>query len=152
MILKPVAVFPDPFRKKPNILVLCDTWVWDSKESEESKECKESDKFKTLRPANTNFRHFAQEIFENKEVKSAVPWYGIEQEYTLFEKTDHFTKWPLGWPSGGYPGPQGPYYCSVGAMTCYGRAIMDAHYRCCLYAGVKISGTNGEVMPGQWEF
>ena len=29
---------------------------------------------------------------------------------------------------------------------------MEAHYRCCLYAGVNISGTNAEVMPGQWEF
>ena len=26
------------------------------------------------------------------------------------------------------------------------------HYKACLYAGVTISGTNGEVMPGQWEF
>ena len=22
----------------------------------------------------------------------------------------------------------------------------------CLYAGIKISGVNGEVMPGQWEY
>ena len=29
---------------------------------------------------------------------------------------------------------------------------MDAHYKACLYAGVKISGSNAEVMPGQWEF
>lgn len=29
---------------------------------------------------------------------------------------------------------------------------MDAHYRACLYAGVKVSGTNAEVMPAQWEF
>jgi glutamine synthetase len=29
---------------------------------------------------------------------------------------------------------------------------MDAHYRTCLYAGLRISGTNAEVMPGQWEF
>lgn len=29
--------------------------------------------------------------------------YGIEQEYTLLQKN---VKWPLGWPSGGYPGPQ----------------------------------------------
>lgn len=29
---------------------------------------------------------------------------------------------------------------------------MDAHYKACLFAGVNISGTNGEVMPGQWEF
>jgi glutamine synthetase len=29
---------------------------------------------------------------------------------------------------------------------------MDAHYKACLYSGVKISGSNAEVMPGQWEF
>lgn len=34
----------------------------------------------------------------------------------------------------------------------YARDIVDAHYRACLYAGVKVSGTNAEVMPAQWEF
>merc|ERR1712115_456758 len=34
----------------------------------------------------------------------------------------------------------------------YGRDIVEAHYRACLYAGVNISGTNAEVMPAQWEF
>jgi glutamine synthetase len=29
---------------------------------------------------------------------------------------------------------------------------MESHYKACLYAGVEISGTNGEVMPGQWEY
>jgi len=29
---------------------------------------------------------------------------------------------------------------------------MDAHYKTCLYGGIKISGTNAEVMPGQWEY
>lgn len=29
---------------------------------------------------------------------------------------------------------------------------MEAHYKACLYAGVTISGTNAEVMPGQWEY
>jgi len=70
----------------------------------------------------------------------------------LFECTNSFTKWPLGWPEGGFPPAQGPYYCSVGATTCYGRAVMDIHYRACLAAKINISGTNGEVMPGQWEF
>ena len=63
-----------------------------------------------------------------------------------------FTTWPLGWPNNGYPGAQGPYYCSVGANVCFGRVVSDAHYRACLYAGIKVSGTNAEVMPGQWEY
>jgi len=32
-----------------------------------------------------------------------VQRYGIEQEYTLLQTN---VKWPLGWPVGGYPGPQ----------------------------------------------
>ena len=29
---------------------------------------------------------------------------------------------------------------------------MEAHYKACIYAGVKIAGSNAEVMPGQWEY
>jgi len=46
----------------------------------------------------------------------------------------------------------GPYYCGVGADRVFGRDVLEAHYRACLYAGIKISGTNAEVMPAQWEF
>ena len=59
---------------------------------------------------------------------------------------------PYGWPVGGFPGPQGPYYCGVGTGKVYCRDIVEAHYKACLYAGIKISGTNAEVMPAQWEF
>ena len=34
----------------------------------------------------------------------------------------------------------------------YGRDVVEAHYRCCLYAGIRVSGTNAEVMPAQWEY
>lgn len=47
---------------------------------------------------------------------------------------------------------QGPYYCSVGPENNFGRAVTDALYRCSLYAGITISGVNGEVMPGQQEY
>ncbi|KAE8685446.1 Glutamine synthetase cytosolic isozyme 2 [Hibiscus syriacus] len=84
-------------------------------------------------PIPTNKRCNAAKIFSNPDVAKDV-------------------KWPLGWPLGGYPGPQGPYYCGVGADKAYGRDIVDSHYKSCLFAGINISGINGEVMPGQWEF
>jgi glutamine synthetase len=60
--------------------------------------------------------------------------------------------WPYGFPEHGYPGPQGPYYCGVGAVKIAGRDIVEEHTTLCIAAGLGISGTNAEVMPGQWEF
>ena len=138
VIMKPVAYFPDPFMGRDNILVMCSTYIWANKERTK------------LKPANTNFRHISEWIF--KEAKALEPWFGVEQEYTLFETKTAFTKQPLGWPEGGFPADQGPYYCSVGANVCYGRIVMDLHYKAWLAANINICGANAEVMPGQWEF
>uniref|UniRef100_A0A0D9VY61 Glutamine synthetase n=1 Tax=Leersia perrieri TaxID=77586 RepID=A0A0D9VY61_9ORYZ len=131
VILQPQAIFRDPFRKGKNILVMCDCYTPNGE------------------PIPTNQRYSAAKIFSHPDVKSEEPWYGIEQEYTLLQK---HINWPLGWPLGGFPGPQGPYYCAAGADKSYGRDVVDAHYKACLFAGISISGVNAEVMPGQWEF
>ena len=59
---------------------------------------------------------------------------------------------PLGWPEGGYPAPQGPFYCGVGADEAFGRPLAERHMDACMAAGLKVYGMNAEVMPGQWEF
>lgn len=76
-------------------------------------------------------------------------WFGFEQEYFIW---DPETDKPIGFPAGGYPGPQGPYYCGVGGQNVFGRDIKDIHLDLCLDAGLNVEGTNGEVAAGQWEF
>jgi glutamine synthetase len=74
-------------------------------------------------------------------------WFGFEQEYVL-SKNDK----PVGFPSEGYPEPQGDYYCGVGAGSVTGRDIVEEHLQVCLEANLNIKGVNAEVMLGQWEY
>merc|ERR1719482_859602 len=69
----------DPFRGGDNVLVLCDTY----------------DPEGNALP--TNSRAPAVAKFEAGNVATEKPWYGLEQEYTLFN-LDGVT--PLGWPVG----------------------------------------------------
>jgi glutamine synthetase len=74
-------------------------------------------------------------------------WWGFEQEYFITEDRQ-----PLGFPKGGYPDPQGLYYCGVGGNQVRGRALVDQHLKKCLEVGITLTGTNAEVAVGQWEF
>jgi glutamine synthetase len=126
-VLRPVLVTPDPIRGGANKLVMAEVLLTD------------------FTPHPTNTRAACAAVAE--KYADQEPIFGIEQEYT-FLQNGH----PLGWPQGGFPGPQGPYYCGVGADEIYGRDIVEAHTTACMEAGLHISGTNAEVMMGQWEF
>ena len=76
-------------------------------------------------------------------------WFGFEQEYFIM---DVETQLPLGFPLGGFPGPQGLYYCSVGGRNTHGRQLVEEHADLCIEAGINFEGINQEVASGQWEF
>jgi len=152
--LKPAAIYKDPFRGGNNILVLCETYSPPYMEENgkvvnirKEKENAFGGNIVAMNPHPSNQRHSANKVME--KATASHPWFGIEQEYTLLTPE---TKWPLGWPENGYPGPQGPYYCGSGANIAIGRDVAEAHYAACLVAGVKIAGINAEVMPAQWEY
>lgn len=99
--IRPVALFKDPFLRKEsgghNYLVLCETFGPNG------------------RPIPSNKRSSCAKAMQ--KAKNSMPWFGIEQEYTLMDADGH----PFGWPKKGFPGPQGPYYCSVGTDRLFGR-------------------------------
>jgi glutamine synthetase len=130
VVIRPVFQCPDPIRGGNDILVLCETLLTAD-----------------LSPHPTNTRAAAVAAME--KYGDQEPWFGLEQEYTLL---DGYTGWPAGFPSNGFPAPQGPYYCGVGFVKIHGRDLVEEHTTACIAAGLAISGTNAEVMPGQWEF
>jgi glutamine synthetase len=126
-VLRPVYTCPDPLRRPGDKLVMCEVLLTDF----------------TPHPSNTRAALAAVvEKFADQE-----PMFGIEQEYTFLQGGR-----PLGWPTQGYPAPQGPYYCGVGGDKMPGREIVERHTVACIDAGIGIEGTNAEVMMGQWEF
>lgn len=64
IIIKPVAIFPDPFRGGDNILVLTEAFIW------------EDTTYQKLIPANTNTRAYVKPIFD--AASNEKSWWGIE--------------------------------------------------------------------------
>jgi glutamine synthetase len=127
-ILAPVRAVTDTVRNDGrSVIVLCEVLNTDGT------------------PHITNYRHILieNEII-NKDLEAA---FGLEQEYSIMKNGR-----PLGFPEGGYPPPQGPYYCSAGGDRCFGRDISEEHVDACIRAGIHITGANVEVKPGQHEY
>ena len=126
IVLVPRKLYRCPFRKANGMIAICDAYTINNE------------------PAIYNHRAAAEIIFKKHEAEKA--WYGLEQEYFIYDKN---TQKPLGFDK---HKKQGQYYCSVGGQNAFGRSISDLHLEYCLHAGIKIAGTNAEVAPGQWEF
>ena len=122
-ILQPVRIYNNPVREN-GCFVLCEVFSRDGEVHE------------------SNYRALIDDA-ESEEF-----WFGFEQEYVLMTSSGR----PVGFPDGGYPEPQGPYYCAVGSHNVECRELIDEHFDVCVAAGVGVSGINAEVMLGQWEY
>jgi glutamine synthetase len=140
IILKPIRIYKNPFIDFiESYLVLC--------------ECYNKD----MTPHITNTRVNCSEIFDKYKDYDCL--FGIEQEYTLFERnTNNLSadgcNLPYMWKEHNNPElkGQGPYYCSIGGDRNFGRTISVEHLKLCLEANIDICGTNSEVMASQWEY
>ena len=126
IIIKPRAIFKDPWTQSGSYMVICDTYTPDGE------------------PVFNNTRYNANNIFNQN--LDEEPWFGLEQEYFLMNPYTHL---PIGFNEND---KQGQFYCGVGCENAFGRNIAEEHLCKCLQAGITLSGINAEVAPGQWEF
>tara|TARA_R110000824_G_scaffold109740_2_gene257534 strand:+ start:145 stop:1209 length:1065 start_codon:yes stop_codon:yes gene_type:complete len=131
-VLKPIFSCADPIRKNNNILVLCEVFNIDDT------------------PHLSNSRVMCR--LTEDEYRHHDCWFGLEQEYTLLTTDGRPHGFELARQNNNEILAQGPYYCAIGAGLAIGRKVAEEHLDACLTAGLKISGINAEVMPGQWEF
>jgi glutamine synthetase len=149
-ILKPVKIYPNPLNtsKKPSFFVFCEVMNPDGTPHSSNTRASIrstvslSDSFEKMTPSSSNAGETIGEEDEDEDL-----WFGFEQEYTIIKDGR-----PLGFPINGYPEPQGKYYCGVGNGQVNGREFVQKHMEHCIDAGIDITGTNAEVLLGQWEY
>jgi glutamine synthetase len=130
IILKPCKIFMNPLLKSSyvNYLVVCDTYDLENN------------------PLDNNHRKNANDIFNEK--LDEEPWFGLEQEYYMIYNINNDEN-IIGFDS---KYVYGKYYCSPLEQNQICVKIAEEHLFACIEAGIKISGINAEVSPGQWEF
>jgi glutamine synthetase len=129
VIIKPCVFFSNPLIED-SILIICDTYD------------------KNGNHLSNNHRWNANKIFDKN--KDEEPWFGLEQEYFMFNYNESLQAFvPLGFSLGI---TQGEFYCSPIKQDNLATMISEEHLIACIKAGIKISGINAEVAPGQFEF
>lgn len=129
ILLIPVFTCRNPFRQNElSFLVWCQTYNMNNE------------------PLINSTRNKAKLIFD--QFNDEEPWFGLEQEYFIMDPVKEV---PLEFTNNN-PHKQGKYYCGIDGFKQIEREIVDKHVDYCIYAGLKICGTNAEVAPSQWEY
>lgn len=96
----------------------------------------------------SNKRHMCNIVMSHPEVKAAVPWFGIEQEYTLLD----LERYPLGWPKNGFPEPQGSFlFLSLYLVDSGLEREGSLSSSLCLSDGGRIEGSSLFLYPSQFD-
>jgi glutamine synthetase len=140
IILVPCAFYKCPFRRhinKNSYIVLCELYDINGN------------------PHVDNKRFEANKIFEKHIYHH--PWYGYEQEYFITNVSntdDYYNNYEniFGKNVINEKFTQGQFYCGNGSENIVHREFVDVHMEHCIYAGLRLCGSNAEVAPGQWEF
>jgi glutamine synthetase len=109
------------------------------------------------KPHISNSRADLRKVIDSEDNSDDI-LFGVEQEYILINpKNQQPWQWPERYDEETkemktmFPGPQGRYYCGTGNFI-RANDIVEEHARRCLDLGLKLTGTNAEVMLSQWEY
>ncbi|KAJ8321546.1 hypothetical protein KUTeg_000902 [Tegillarca granosa] len=129
LVLKPVVMYRDPFRRGRNKMVLCELWATMDK------------------PAVVNTRRSCTQLF--KEIEEEGVWIEMEQQYFLMGDNR------LSLTSDKDPSATNNNFgTEVGMCKSPGfeRDLAEMHFQACLYAGLKMYGLKRNDTSNQWEY
>ena len=111
-VLKPVFTCPDPIRGGDHMLVLCEVLNTDMTPHPSNTRAAAASGRRAVRRPGADLRHRAGVHLLQGRPPARLP------------------------RGGGFPAPQGGYYCGVGADEIFGREIVEKHLDHCLAAGL----------------